>query len=162
MVSQSWIKRHELLALSAVAVCAHHLLPILSILEKLGGTGYDARYSGQRQFFQRRQLGEWNLAPAERLVGFAIGSGAREQPVATTSCLAQRNGAECDIAGLLKRNRTPARVRLSEFFWFFAVNWMSGKGCLRPAHLWTVQLRSERVLWNASSYSSFLGPAATR
>ena len=48
-----------------------------------------------------RQLDERNLASTERLPGFAIGSGAREQSVATTSSLAQRNEAEIDDAGLL-------------------------------------------------------------
>ena len=80
------------------------------------GNGCHARCSGQRRIpsalvsFARtcysRQLGARNLALAERLAGFADSSGAREQPVVTTSCLAQRNEAEFDDAGLQRPDRT--------------------------------------------------------
>ena len=56
------------------------------------GTGENARYSrhshilsaSSARTYHSRQVDDWNLAPAERLAGFAIG-GTREQPVATTS-----------------------------------------------------------------------------
>ena len=66
-------------------------------------------------FFQPRSLLRGLVTAEERLAGFAISVGAREQPVATTSGLAHRNEAEFE-----RRDRDPATVRFSEFFWFFA------------------------------------------
>ena len=94
--SQSWLDRHELLAsLSAAAVCEHRLSPVFCILEKNFGTSCDTRHSGQRQVLStsvssagihhRRQLVEWNLAPAQRLAGPAMSGVPRQQVAAALS-----------------------------------------------------------------------------
>ena len=105
--SQSGLRRHEFLALNAAAVWEHHLLPVSRILEQTWGTGCDPRSLNQvhiisapvfsARTFRSRQLGEKNLAPAERLAGLAASCGARKQHVLTTTCLMQRSEAESDM-----------------------------------------------------------------
>ena len=99
------------------------------------GTSYDARYSGQRQnlsaslssarTYQSRQLDEWNLAPSERLAGFAIGNGEQEQPVAAAffavnwildSCSDMPRRGSLHLAQI-RSERVPRSVnRVSSFF----------------------------------------------
>ena len=98
--AQNWLRKFDLLAVSATAVYEHRLLITFRIFEKLrsqlqfgGGTSEccNERYSRRRQTVSSsvtvgraddsRQLGRWNLALPERLV--------REKCVTATPCLHQ-------------------------------------------------------------------------
>ena len=144
-------QKHELLALTAAAVCEHRLLSTFCIFEK-PGTGYDPGYSGQRRNISASTSSarEDNSRPPERLVGSAVGSGARERPVTAAHCLAQRGEAELDVTALPPRfDFLKNVVLLLTGCWILAA-------IRREEDLYSraTQLRSERVTRNASEYCS--------